>query len=238
MTQNMNGKKVLITGPAGNLGLAVAKKFQAAGSHLILPDRDPERLLELYPDLVDDSHHQLITNLDLLDLPALEEKLGHAIDKNGGIDILVHTVGGFEMGEKVYEISAQSWEKMIDLNVKTLLNITRVVLPPMIRQGSGKIITVGARPAFSGKGKMGAYSAAKAAVLRLTESLSREVRSKGINANCLIPGTIDTPENRQAMPEADFSSWVAPDSLADVILFLSSPAADDIHGAAVPAYGA
>ncbi len=238
MTTKMTGKKVLITGPAGNLGAAVTNKFKAAGAHLILPDRDPQRLLEIYPDLVDDSRHQLLTGIDLLDLPALENHLDHAIQHSGGLDILVHTVGGFEMGEKVYQISSQSWEKMINLNVKTLLNITRVVLPQMIKQGSGKITTIGARPSFSGKGKMGAYSAAKAAVLRLTESLSREVKSKGINVNCLIPGTIDTPENRQAMPDADYSSWVDPDSLAEVILFLSSPAANDIHGAAVPAYGA
>src|SRR3990172_8571819 len=95
----------------------------------------------------------------------------------------------------------------------------------------------GYRAGLQGRAQSAAYSASKSAVLRLTESLSAELRDSGINVNCVIPGTLDTPPNREAMPDADTSRWVSPDSLAEVILFLASPAARDIHGAAVPVYG-
>jgi NAD(P)-dependent dehydrogenase (short-subunit alcohol dehydrogenase family) len=108
----------------------------------------------------------------------------------------------------------------------------------MIKEQNGKVVTIGARPALVGKARMGAYSATKAGLLRLTESLSLEYKKSGINVNCILPGTIDTPQNRQAMPDADSSNWVSPESLADVIYFLCSPAARDIHGAAIPVYGA
>ena len=94
-----------------------------------------------------------------------------------------------------------------------------------------------ARPGIEGQVGMSAYSASKSAVMRLTESMAAELKTYGINVNCIIPGTIDTKQNREAMPEADFSTWVAPESLADVILFLSSDAARDIHGVALPIYG-
>jgi NAD(P)-dependent dehydrogenase (short-subunit alcohol dehydrogenase family) len=126
---------------------------------------------------------------------------------------------------------------MIDLNARTVFVITQSVAPYMIEQKSGKIIHLAARPGLRGRPKMGAYSASKAAVIRLTESASAELKDHGINVNCLLPGTIDTPENRESMPDADFSRWVTTDSLAQVILFLSSPSARDIHGAAIPVVG-
>jgi NAD(P)-dependent dehydrogenase (short-subunit alcohol dehydrogenase family) len=107
----------------------------------------------------------------------------------------------------------------------------------MIRQGSGKIINLAARPGLQGRSNMAAYSASKAAVIRLTESAAAELKHNGINVNCVLPGTIDTPQNREAMPDAEFGYWVKPASLAEVILFLASDAARDIHGAAVPVYG-
>ena len=126
----------------------------------------------------------------------------------------------------------------MDLNVRTLLNISKAVVPHMLEKKTGKIISIGARHALSGKARMGSYSASKSAVLRLTESMAAELKSQGINVNCVLPGTIDTPENRKAMPDADTSKWVSPDSLAGIILFLTSDAARDINGAAIPVYGA
>jgi len=107
----------------------------------------------------------------------------------------------------------------------------------MLDQGSGKIIHTAARPGLEGAAGASAYSASKSAVIRLVESASAEVKQRGINVNCILPGTIDTPDNREAMPDADFSQWVNPESLADVILFLASDASRDIHGAAIPVYG-
>jgi NAD(P)-dependent dehydrogenase (short-subunit alcohol dehydrogenase family) len=107
----------------------------------------------------------------------------------------------------------------------------------MLRQGGGRIINVSARAALEGKARMGPYCASKAAVLTLTESLAAEHRLDGINVNCILPGTIDTPQNRAAMPDADFSRWVPPPALADVVVFLASEASRAVTGAAIPVYG-
>ena len=238
LTSKSNNKVALITGPAGNLGSAVVERFAAEGVSLILIDHHQDRLRKIYPKFNNSNDHLLISSVDLTDSSAVKTAVQKAVDHFGQIDILVHTTGGFSMGEKVHETTGKTWDGMMNLNVKTLLNIASAVVPQMLEQKNGKIITIGARPALAGKARMGSYSAAKTAVLRLTESMSAELKSQGINVNCILPGTIDTPDNREVMPDADSSKWVTPDSLAEVILFLSSEAARDIHGAAIPVYGA
>ena len=239
--QNKNefsNQVILVTGPAGNLGSALVQKFQAAGARLLLIDRDPDRLNILYPHLAEDPEHLLIPGVDLRDHLQVRSAVDHAIKLMGRIDCLIHTAGGFQMGEPVHEISPESWDHLMSLNLKTLLNISRAVIPQMQNQKSGKVITIGARPSLSGKALMGAYSVAKAGVVRLTESMSAELKTHGINVNCILPGTIDTPQNRQAMPNANQSRWVTPQSLTEVIYFLCSKGAKDIHGALIPVYGA
>jgi len=228
---------VLVTGPTGNLGGAVVQKFLPDNPRFFLIDRHSDRLLANYPNLTSLPDHLLIPNVDLTDRSAVEDVVHQGVETLGRIDYLIHTVGGFQMGETVAEISDDSWEFLMKLNVNTTLNITRAVIPNMVNRKFGKIITIGARPALKGKAKMGAYSAAKTAVLRLTEAMSAELKEQGINVNCIIPGTIDTPQNRMAMPDADTSRWVSLESLAGVIRFLCSPAAENIHGAAIPVYG-
>lgn len=233
-----NNKVVLITGPAGNLGSAVVDGFLTQGASLVLLDNREDRINSRYPQLSNSPDHLLLTSIDLTDSSQVVAAVNQAVDHFNRIDILIHTAGGFRMGEKVHETTEATWQGMMDLNVKTMLNISKAVIPHMLKEKTGKIITIGARPALSGKAKMGSYSVAKSAVLRLTESISAELKSQGINANCVLPGTIDTPENRKSMPGADTSKWVSPDSLAGVIQFLVSEAARDIHGAAIPVYGA
>jgi NAD(P)-dependent dehydrogenase (short-subunit alcohol dehydrogenase family) len=126
---------------------------------------------------------------------------------------------------------------MMNLNARTAFIASQAVLPQMLKQGSGVIIHTAARPGLLGRANMAAYSASKSAVIRLTESLSAEYKDLGIRVNCVIPGTLDTTQNREDMPKADTAKWVKPESLAQVILFLASDAARDIHGAAVPIYG-
>ena len=219
MTSNneLTRKVVLVTGPAGNLGTAVVNRFLKEPVSLILIDRHPDRIEERYPDLVDSDDHMLITNVDLTNAEIVQNALRSALDTFGRIDCLIHTAGGFQMGEKVHQITPEKWDHMMNINVKTLLNITKFTIPAMIDQKKGIIITIGARPSLKGRKDLGSYSAAKAAVLRLTESMAAEGRSTGIKARCIIPGTIDTPENRQAMPNADTSKWVRPESIADII---------------------
>jgi NADP-dependent 3-hydroxy acid dehydrogenase YdfG len=210
-------KVILVTGPAGNLGSAVVDRFRTEAVSLILVDRHPDRIKELYPDLEQSKSHLLLPNVDLINPELVQTAIGAALDTFGHIDCLIHTTGGFQMGEEVHQITQEKWDLMMDINVKTLLNTTKSIIPAMIDQKNGIIITIGARPSLQGKKKMGSYSAAKAAVLRLTESIEAEGKSKGLKARCIIPGTIDTPDNRRAMPKADTSSWIKPEKIADVI---------------------
>ena len=216
-TNEIPRKVILVTGPAGNLGSAVIERLRKESVSLVLLDRHPDRIKERFPDLEDSEDHLLMTNVDLTDPALVKTAVDTALKTFGHIDCLVHTTGGFQMGEQVHEITPDKWGLMMDINVMTLLNISRSVIPAMIDQHNGTIITIGARPSLKGKKKMGSYSAAKAAVLRLTESIAAEGSSSGIKARCIIPGTIDTPENQRAMPKADKSKWVKPDSIAEVI---------------------
>jgi NAD(P)-dependent dehydrogenase (short-subunit alcohol dehydrogenase family) len=228
---------VMITGAAGNLGSILARSYQACGAKLALVDRGEDRLLETFSDLVSSPDYLLVNCADLMDESAVEDSVAETIQHFGQIDVLVSTVGAFRAGSPLHETSLETWDFLLNLNARSVFIASRQVLPHMLDRGSGKIVSMAARPGLQGRQGMAAYSASKAAVIRLTESMAAELRDKGINVNCVIPGTIDTKVNRDAMPDADFSTWVKPDSLADVILFLSSAAARDIHGAAVPVYG-
>jgi len=216
-TNELPRKVILITGPAGNLGSAVVERLRNEAVSLILVDRHPDRIKELYPDLEDSDNHLLIPDVDLTDPEAVKTAVGTGLETFGHIDCLVHTTGGFQMGEEVHQITPDKWDMMMDINVTTLLNTTRSVIPAMIEREKGIVITIGARPALEGKKKMGSYSAAKAAVLRLTESIAAEGTSTGVRARCIIPGTIDTPDNRRTMPKADTSKWIKPETIANVI---------------------
>lgn len=230
-------KVILITGASGNLGVATARTLREAGACLALFDRDETVLNATFPDLVDDPDCVLNTCADVTDIKQFRLSFARVIERFGRVDGLVHTVGGYQAGRPLHETPVSSLERMFRLNVQTAFVASKVVIPEMLSRKSGKIILTGARAAFHGRPNMAAYSAAKAAVIRLTESLSEEVRGSGINVNCVVPGTIDTPQNRTAMPEADPEKWVRPESLAAVILFLASSLARDIHGAAIPVYG-
>lgn len=234
---DFTNKVVMITGAIGNLGAVLARSFQASHARLALVDRGKDRLKEVFPDMLDSADYLLINCADLMDENEVEVSVAKAIQHFGRIDVLVNTVGGFRAGKMLHETPVETLEFMLSLNAKAIFIACKLVIPRMLDGGSGKIINLAARPGLEGKAGMSAYSASKSAVLRFTESMSAELKDQGINVNCVIPGTIDTQPNREAMPEADFSTWVKPESLADVILFLASEAARDIHGAAIPVYG-
>ena len=149
----------------------------------------------------------------------------------------MHTVGAWRGGKPVHETDLADWDFLFNVNLRTTLLCCRAVIPQMLKQGRGKIITVASRDGLAGSAGYAAYSASKSAVLRLTESLADELKASNINVNCIMPGTIDTPQNRAANPSADFSKWVEPSAIADVILFLASDASRAINGAAVPVFG-
>ena len=237
MNGSFAGKVALITGAAGNLGHAVALKFEEAGANVVVLDRAADRLSEMYPRWMD-NQHLLLGGIDLTDQDQVEDAVGKTIGKFGHLDIVINAAGGYRAGDRVHELSDSTWNFMIDLNARTILNMSRAVIPHMINRGAGKIVNVGARPGLQGTTGHAAYAVSKSAVLRLTESMSAELHAKGINVNAVIPGTLDTPQNREAMPDADFSRWVQLNDLAAVILFLASEEANAVHGVSVPVYGA
>jgi NAD(P)-dependent dehydrogenase (short-subunit alcohol dehydrogenase family) len=174
---------------------------------------------------------------DLLDAEQARAAVEASLARFGQLDGLCHLAGGFRMGEAVHETSDATWDFLFNINARSFVNLTRAAVPPMIKQGGGKIVSVGAFAAQRGVAQMGAYCAAKSSLIRLTEAMSAELKNRYINVNCVLPTIIDTAENRAAMPDADANRWVSPQALADVIAFLSSDAARAVHGAALPVAG-
>lgn len=224
---------LLVTGAAGHLGRAVAAHFHKLGARLVLLDRDVQAL---QADYGNDSA-VLLSPVDLLDRAAVAAGIAQAAAHFGGIDSVCHLAGGFRMGEAVHETTPATWNFLMDLNARSLLNVAAAAVPQLIARGAGHIVTVGAGAALRGSAQMGAYAASKSALIRLTESMSAELKDRNINVNCVLPSIIDTPDNRRAMPDAAHDSWVAPAALAEVIAFLACDAARAIHGAAIPVSG-
>ncbi|NPV86991.1 MAG: SDR family oxidoreductase [Anaerolineae bacterium] len=227
----------LITGAGGNLGQASARVFAAAGARLALVEHSLGRLEALFPQWVHNGVHLLLGGVDVGDPPQMQAALERILAHFGRVDVLINTVGGYAAGKPLHEMPLEQWDTMMNLNARTLIVACQAVIPVMLRQKFGRIINISSGAALAGSKNAAAYSAAKSAVIRLTESMAAELKGSGINVNCILPGTIDTPQNRQAMPDADFTRWVQPESLAEVILFLASPAARDITGAALPVPG-
>jgi NAD(P)-dependent dehydrogenase (short-subunit alcohol dehydrogenase family) len=234
---DFSDRVAIVTGASGNLGAAVAQAFYSAGAKLVLVDLHISHLPTLFPMLDAEPDRFLAVSADLTDPDSVRSMALAALEHFGQIDILANTVGGFRPGTPLHEMPLDTWDFVFNLNARTALIASQVVTPHMLQQGYGKIVHVAARAGLSGGAKMAAYSASKSAVIRLVESLGAELKHKGINVNCVLPGTIDTPQNREEMPDADYSRWVAPEAIADVIIFLASDAARAINGAAIPVYG-
>jgi NAD(P)-dependent dehydrogenase (short-subunit alcohol dehydrogenase family) len=237
MKFDFSNRVIIITGAAGNLGAATARAFQAAGARLALVDRSPDRLPNIFPDLADSPDHFFAPPTDVTDPVSVGVAVEEINRRLGRIDALVNTAGGYRAGTPLHETPLSDWDFMLNLNARSVFVVCQAVIPHLLRQGHGRIVNVASRAALAGDAYHAAYSVSKTAVVRLTESMAAELKDHGLNANCVMPGLIDTPQNRAAMPGADFSKWVAPEAIADVILFLSSEGARAINGAAVPVYG-
>lgn len=226
---------VVITGAFGALGRAVAQAFAMRGAQLALLDVAPQP-----PTVVRELLGRaplVFGGVDLTDLEATRRVMAATSMRFGGIDVLVNIAGGFQW-EKLEAGDPETWDQLYAMNLRTAVVCCKTALPAMLERGKGRIVNIGAGAAAGrAAAGMGAYTASKAGVQRLTESLSEEVKDRGITVNAILPGTIDTPRNRADMPDADFGRWVAPDDIAEVILFLASDAARAVTGAAIPVFG-
>ena len=220
---DLSGKTALVTGAAGILGEAVARKCAGQGARTVLVD--------VVAGFADGPGERI--QVDLTDAAAVDAAIAGIAD----FDIVCNIAGGFDMGPKVHEITEAHWDAMFNINVTTLRNMLRATLPRLIARGRGSIINVGALGAMQGLAAMGAYTAAKSVVMRLTEAAAEEVRHQGVNVNAVLPSLIDTPRNRADMPKAEHGKWVSPGSIANLVCFLACDAAADIHGALIPVRG-
>lgn len=220
---SLEGKVVVITGALGALGRAVSEAAEAHGA----------RVARLDVARAENPGELVFDGLDLTDAVATGAVMDRIAQACGRIDALANIAGGFTW-ETVKDGSAAAWETMFRMNVLTALTASRAALPHLAEARGGAIVNVGAGAASRAGAGMGAYTAAKSGVLRLTESLAEELTGAGVRVNAVLPSIIDTPANRRDMPRADFSTWVTPHDIAEVMVFLLSDQASAISGAAVP----
>ena len=231
------GKVVMVTGAAGNLGQATVHAFADEGAKIVLVGRSEDELNKLIGELGGDSNRYLAGPTDVADPASVEVLVENVIQRFGQIDVLAHTVGGFAAGQPVHDAGIEVWDRMMNLNAKTVYVTCGRVARHMVEQGiEGKIVAILSKHAYAGVAKSAAYAASKAAAQRVLESMAAELGSKGINVNGVVPSTIDTPQNRASMPNADYSKWVKLEEIAQTILFLCSDAARPINGASVNMY--
>jgi NAD(P)-dependent dehydrogenase (short-subunit alcohol dehydrogenase family) len=230
MTKALDGKTALITGAKGGLGSFVTEAFLAAGARVVGVSRSIQQTDFRQPEFV--AMPMALSSADAA------RKLAHdAIARVGRIDALVHVMGGFAGGQSVAETDDATLETMLDLNYRAAFYVARAVLPHMRQQGSGRILAVASRQAVEPGAMVGAYSASKAALVALIRTIALENKDRGISANTVLPGTMDTPGNRVGDPNADRSNWVQPAQVAALLVHLASDNAAEITGAAIPVYG-
>jgi NAD(P)-dependent dehydrogenase (short-subunit alcohol dehydrogenase family) len=217
---------ILITGASGGLGEAVVEAFLATGATVYGANRawknQPHSNTRFHP-----------VEANLTEAAECDRVAKLA----GPVDALLHLVGGFDGGKPVAETPDETWDKILDLNLRSAQKIFRAVLPSMTKAGKGRIVAVGSRAGVEPMANFAAYSVSKAALVTLVKTVALEVKDSGITANIVLPSVIDTPANRAAMPSADASKWVTPESIAGLLVWLASDAARDVNGAAIPIYG-
>ena len=232
--QNRN---VLITGGTGILGSAVTKAYLAQGDNVAVTylfDNEVERFKEFNPELGED-----VTFLyaNVTEEAEVQKTVEAFVSQLGSLDVLINIVGGFVGGIPTVELEVDRWDFMMNLNLKSVFLCCKTAIPHMTAQAYGKIINVSARAGLKGEAGLSAYCVSKGGVRTLTEALAAEVMDSGVNVNAIMPSIMDTPMNREAMPDEEHDRWVAPADVAKVICFLTSDDAAVINGAAIPVYG-
>ncbi|AUL15573.1 SDR family oxidoreductase [Bordetella bronchiseptica] len=219
---------VAIAGGMGALGRALAQRFKQRGDQVVVLDQatDAAGLPQAGADLA-------LLDVDLNDVASTRHAFDTIARRFGRLDALVSVAGGFHH-ETLAEGKVEAWDRMYALNLRTAVVACQAALPLMLARGAGHVVCIGSDAIGRAHAGLGAYAASKAGVAELVRTLAAETRDQGIAANAVLPGTLDTPGNRRAMPDADFSRWVSLDAAAALILFLASPLAAQINGACIP----
>jgi len=226
----MKDKIVLVTGANGGLGSSVTQAFLDAGAIVIGASRNI-RQSEF------DSATFTAISADLSSGQGARELIEELLSKFGRLDVLAYTVGGFAGGSAIADTDDPTFQNMFDVNLYSTFYLLRAAIPALRQSQAGRVIAIGSRAAVDPGANVGAYSASKAAMVSLIRTVALENQDVGMTANIILPGTIDTAENRKAMPKADFSKWVQPKSIASLMVWLASEAGKDVNGAAIPVYG-
>jgi NAD(P)-dependent dehydrogenase (short-subunit alcohol dehydrogenase family) len=230
-------KVALVAGGTGALGRAVAAAFAREGARIIVTYRHQQEFDTFISQSKSSGYEAAGVMVDATDSAGVSRMVEDILAKHGALDILVNTIGAYHGGKRIWEEEPSAYEQMMSLNLKAGFALARAVIPAMIRQNRGWIVNVASRAAYGTSPGAALYAASKAGALALFDSLAEEVKPYSISVNSVVPSIFDTPANRQAMPKADYANWPKPEEIADVILFLCSPHARLIHGAAIPVYG-
>ncbi len=218
--KQLEGRVALITGGTGALGGSTVEAFEKAGAEVCRQDPgDPASPLKWF---------------DVTQPDEVQVAIKALIDSYGKIDILANLVGTWSYQPPVHETTDQTLDKLLSINFRSVFVMSRAVIPNMIENGWGRVINIGAQSALHNSAGNGAYGASKAAVVALTDAIAEEVKEHNITANVIIPSTIDTETNRKSMPDADFSKWVSPRSIAETMVVLCTDAAGNINGTRIP----
>lgn len=224
----LQGKRIAVTGAFGALGAAMVQAATAAGARVAAIDR------AAIPD--EFAAASCIGNVDLADTLAATTAIDAAAQALGGLDGLVNIAGTFRW-ETLADGSVDTWDLLYRINLRTAVAASKAAIPHLTASGAGRIVNISAAGAIRADLGKGAYAASKAGVARLTEALAEELKDRGVTVNAVLPSIIDTAANRADMPKADFTRWVAPAQLSDVIVFLLSDRASAITGALLPVTG-
>jgi NAD(P)-dependent dehydrogenase (short-subunit alcohol dehydrogenase family) len=226
----MKDKVVLVTGANGGLGTYVTQAFLQAGATVVGTSRQIAN--------ADFNHPNFAAIAADLSRPEGPKRLvDEVLTRFGKLDVLAHTVGGFAGGQSIADTEEATLQQMLEVNLTSTFRMLRVIIPEMRKRGKGRILAIASQAALEPGANVGAYSASKAAMLSLIRTAALENEDMAITVNAILPGTIDTPANRKAMPKADFSKWVRSENIASLMVWLAGDAARDVNGAAIPMYG-
>jgi NAD(P)-dependent dehydrogenase (short-subunit alcohol dehydrogenase family) len=223
----MSDRIVFITGATGGLGSFITKRFLGTGATVVGASRSISQRDFPQPNFV-------ALPVDFTESTAVTGAVKSIVDRYRRLDVLVHVVGAFAGGQSVVETDDATWEQMRDLNLTSAFYTFRAAIPHLRKSGSGRIVAIGSLTAAEPHPGLAAYVTFKAALAMLVRTVALENRGAGVTANVVLPGTMDTPANRKAMPNADFSKWLQPSDVADLVLWLSEERAGHITGTAIP----